>query len=152
MNQQERDAEHGTQETVGTGGAPRFGSRNAPSQKQATTPEDIKLAEDAETLARLLVRQGVWDALLDRFGPGRFPVTRTGNYSDVTVVTPEGETPWAEVSRFSAQEMLSLSRDVAGSLAPLLFAVLLHEREGRMEELLDGARRQEAGLLGEGGV
>jgi len=36
---------------------------------------------------------------------GKFPVSKTGDYSDVKVVTPDREIAWNELSRISGSEM-----------------------------------------------
>ncbi len=106
------------------------------------TPEDMALAEDARILVRLFAEEGVRNTLLEDLHAGRVPVTQTGDYSDVTVVTPEGTIPWQDVSRLSDPEMRALMLNVEHKLAALLFALLQHEQEGRRELLLDEARRR----------
>lgn len=107
---------------------------------RGTTPEDVALAQDARTLARLFAQEGVRNTLLEDFHAGRVPVSRTGDRSDVSVVTPEGNIPWQEVSRLSDPEMRALMLNVEERLVALLFALLHHEQEGRREELFAEAR------------
>ena len=45
---------------------------------------------------------------LEDLHAGRFPVSRTGDFTDVTVVTPDGTIPWTELSRISDAEMKTL--------------------------------------------
>jgi hypothetical protein len=44
--------------------------------------------------------------------PGGFPVSRTGDFSDVTVRTPDGDIPWTELSRTSDVEMKTFMIEV----------------------------------------
>lgn len=42
---------------------------------------------------------------IENIHAGKFPSSKTGDYSDVKVVTPYGEIPWNELSRISQKEM-----------------------------------------------
>jgi hypothetical protein len=60
-----------------------------------------------EKMALSLVEVCVRNALEDLHA-GIFPSSRTGDYSDVTVVTPDGEIPWVRLARISDEEMKPL--------------------------------------------
>ena len=48
---------------------------------------------------------------------GIVPVTRTGDFSDVTVVDADGrQIPWPEVSHFDGEAMRDLMRDIVDRL------------------------------------
>ena len=48
---------------------------------------------------------------------GLFPITHTGDYSDVVVVDAEGRRiPWPEVSRFDENEMRDLMREIVNKI------------------------------------
>jgi len=49
---------------------------------------------------------------LEDLHAGRFPVSRLGDFSDVTVRTPDGDIPWTELSRTSDPEMKALMTEV----------------------------------------
>jgi hypothetical protein len=54
---------------------------------------------------------------LEAIHAGKVPITRTGDWSDVTVVDAEGNRiPWTEVSHISDDEMKSLMRDIVNRL------------------------------------
>jgi hypothetical protein len=57
-----------------------------------------------EKVAKSLVEVCVRNALEDLHA-GVFPSSQRGDYSDVKVVTPYGEIPWARTSRISDEEM-----------------------------------------------
>lgn len=57
---------------------------------------------------------------LEQFHGGEPVRSKTGDYSDVKVVTPDGEFPWTEVSRISDEEMKILMMDVVSKLYTLL--------------------------------
>ena len=42
---------------------------------------------------------------LENLHAGQTPVSKTGDYSDVYVVTPDRNIPWTELSRISDEEM-----------------------------------------------
>ena len=56
----------------------------------------------AVALAETAVRN---NTPLEDLHAGTFPSSKTGDYSDVRVVTPYGEIPWNAVSRLSDEEM-----------------------------------------------
>jgi hypothetical protein len=51
---------------------------------------------------------------------GIFPSSKTGDYSDVKVVTPYGEIPWNQLGRISDDEMKPLMIEVVANLYTLL--------------------------------
>ena len=54
-------------------------------------------SEFAKLMAAACVRRGY----LEKLHAGFTPITRSGDYSDVKVVTPYGEIPWSKLSRLS---------------------------------------------------
>ena len=67
----------------------------------------------AKTMAMMCVR----NTELENIHAGLTPVTRTGDYSDVTVVDADGrEIPWPEVSHFDDDAMRDLMRQVVNRL------------------------------------
>jgi len=74
-------------------------------------PDDEKriAAKLAKTMAMLCVR----NSHLESIHAGKVPITRTGDWSDVTVVDADGNRiPWTEVSHINDDEMRDLMRDV----------------------------------------
>jgi hypothetical protein len=63
-------------------------------------------------LARLIALHGVRNTELENLHSGINPSSKTGDFSDVFVVTPFGEIPWKNLSRMSDVEMRSLMLDV----------------------------------------
>lgn len=57
---------------------------------------------------------------LEDLHAGITPSSKTGDYSDVKVVTPYGEIPWNRLSRISDDEMKVLMIDVVSRLFTLL--------------------------------
>lgn len=67
----------------------------------------------AKTLAMLCVRI----TQLETIHAGKTPVTRTGDWSDVTVVDADGNSiPWTDVSHISDDEMRDLMRDIVNRI------------------------------------
>jgi len=70
-------------------------------------------AKLAKTMAMLCVR----NTHLESIHAGKVPITRTGDWSDVTVVDADGNRiPWTEVSHINDDEMRDLMRDVVNRL------------------------------------
>ena len=70
-------------------------------------------AKLAKTMAMLCVR----NTRLETIHAGKTPVTRTGDWSDVTVVDADGNRfPWTDVSHISDDEMHDLMRDIVNRL------------------------------------
>ena len=70
-------------------------------------------AELAKAMAMFCVR----NTRLENFHAGVVPATKTGDYSDVTVIDAEGRRiPWLEVSRFDDDAMRDLMREVVDCL------------------------------------
>src|SRR5579862_3165346 len=65
-----------------------------------------------QRLAKYLVRECFRNSELENLHAGIIPDSKTGDYTDVKVVTPFGEIPWRELSRFDDVEMKRLMRDV----------------------------------------
>jgi hypothetical protein len=63
-------------------------------------------------LAKLMALRCFRNTLLEDFHAGKVPVSKTGDYSDVKVVTPDRAIPWAELSRLNDHEMQLLMIDV----------------------------------------
>jgi hypothetical protein len=77
--------------------------------------EDEKLvaAKLAKSMAMLCVR----NTHLETIHAGKTPVTRTGDWSDVTVVDADGNRiPWTDVSHISDDQMRDLMRDIVNRL------------------------------------
>lgn len=56
-------------------------------------------------LAKLLALTCFRNTVLEDFHAGTSPSSRSGDYSDVKVVSPFGEIPWTNLSRLSDDEM-----------------------------------------------
>jgi hypothetical protein len=70
-------------------------------------------AKLAKTMAMLCVR----NTHLETIHAGKVPITRSGDWSDVTVVDADGNSiPWTEVSHISDDEMRNLMRDIVNRL------------------------------------
>lgn len=76
-----------------------------------------------QKIAKALAVVCVRDSYLEKLHQGIEPHTEAGDYSDVKVVTPEGEIPWNEVAKISQDEMKTLMKIVVNRL----FTYLKHE-------------------------
>lgn len=73
-------------------------------------------------LALALVETGMRNSRLEELHAGISPGTAVGDYSDIKVVTPDGEIPWLRVSRIDDEEMKSLMIEVVDRV----YAILTH--------------------------
>ena len=67
---------------------------------------------DLEVFAKSLIETCMRNSELENLHAGVTPDSATGDYTDVKVVTPYGEIPWAQLSRISDEEMKALMIDV----------------------------------------
>lgn len=67
-----------------------------------------------------LVEQCVRNSFLETLHAGTVPDSATGDYSDVKVVTPYGEIPWAQLSRISDAEMKTLMIEITNKVFTFL--------------------------------
>ena len=75
--------------------------------------EERIAAKLTKAMAMLCVR----NTHLETIHAGKTPVTRTGDWSDVTVVDADGNSiPWTDVSQISDDEMRDLMRDIVNRL------------------------------------
>lgn len=95
-----------------------------------TEPLTKSEREDLQRLTLALVETCVRNSQIEHLHAGRTPRTVTGDYSDVTVLTPDGAIPWREVSRITDEEMKSLMIEVTDRLYTCL----------GVPEALDGLR------------
>lgn len=73
------------------------------TETQTNRTQRRALEKIAQSLVEVCVRNSLED-----LHAGIFPSSRTGDYSDVKVVTPQGEIPWARLARISDEEMKPL--------------------------------------------
>ena len=59
---------------------------------------------------------------LDELNAGITPSSKTGDYSDVKVITPYGEIEWNRLSRISDKEMRSLMLSIEQAIEKTLYA------------------------------
>jgi hypothetical protein len=82
-------------------------------------PQQQYSARLAKALAVLCVRH----TCLEDLHAGEPVVSKAGDFSDVKVVSPDGEIPWNEASRISQQEMKKLMTQVVNKLYTVLMSL-----------------------------
>lgn len=70
----------------------------------------------AKAIAALCVR----NTFLEDLHSGTTPSSKSGDYSDVKVVTPYGEIPWRNLSRISDAEMKRLMKEIVDKIYTFL--------------------------------
>lgn len=101
------------------------------SKKVKKAPKFSKeLKAQADRLAKLMTLHCARNTFVENLHSGTSPVSKTGDYSDVKVVTPYGEIPWNELSRISDDEMKTLNKEIVNKV----FTFLLYlQKEGLPE-------------------
>ena len=90
-------------------------------------------------LARYIALHGVRNTELEELHSGISPSTKTGDYSDVKVVSPFGEIEWNEVSRISDREMRKLMIDVEAKIYHVLEQIPKLEKQAGSEKAFEKA-------------
>ena len=85
-------------------------------------PPVVRVEDRAKELAKALAATCVRNTFLEALHAATWPASHSGDYSDVTVVTPAGTIPWEQLARISDPEMKNLMKEVVDKL----FTVLLH--------------------------
>lgn len=67
--------------------------------------------EFAALLAKTIVLCGLRNTILEDIHAGKDPVSKTGDFTDVKVVTPEGEIPWAVTEGSDVRKLARLNND-----------------------------------------
>ena len=80
-------------------------------------------AQYSARLAKALAVLCVRNTFLEDLHAGSPVISKTGDYSDVKVVTPDREIPWNEVSRISQEEMKKLMKQVVNKLYTVLMSL-----------------------------
>lgn len=76
--------------------------------------------EKLKLLARFLSEVAFRNSQLENLHTGITPSSKTGDFTDVKVVTPYGEIEWKELSRISDKEMRILMLDIEKRVADFL--------------------------------
>jgi len=74
----------------------------------------------ASQLAKAITVLCVRNTFLEELHSGKTPASKTGDYSDVKVVTPYGEIPWQQLSRISDEEMKRLMKEIVNKVYTFL--------------------------------
>ena len=81
------------------------------------TGMSVQERQDCADIARLMAMVCVRNSALENIHAGKSPVSKTGDYTDVTVVDAEGRRiPWPEASHFDDEEMRDLMREIVDRL------------------------------------
>lgn len=73
---------------------------------------------------------------LENLHAGTTPASKSGDFSDVKVVSPFGEILWPELSQFNDQEMKALMIDVVNHTYLVLFSIF-GVTDSRCQELIN---------------
>lgn len=89
-----------------------------------TLPSNEELTESLKKEALKMAVACVRNTVIENYHAGEFPQSKTGDYSDVKVVTPFGEIPWNNLSRISDTEMMEFNKEVSNLLYTYLQCLL----------------------------
>ena len=87
-------------------------------------------------LAKVMALQCFRNTNLEDLHAGIAPSSKTGDFSDVKVVSPYGEIPWSKVSRFNDDEMKELMSDVVNHCYNFLLDLFNDSRGDAIVEVL----------------
>jgi hypothetical protein len=85
------------------------------TNNETTRAQRRALEKMAQSLVEVCIRNSLED-----LHAGIFPSSRSGDYSDVKVVTPYGEIPWIRLARISDKEMKPLMINIVNKTFTLL--------------------------------
>ena len=92
----------------------------------------VRNPELQKRLAKYLVHRCFRNSILEDLHAGTAPSSKSGDYSDVAVVTPFGEIPWGRLSRFDDSEMKTLMIDVVQRTYEFIRELFDHELSGSL--------------------
>ncbi len=72
--------------------------------------------ETLKRVAKNFAFHCVRTTMLEQFHRGTYPDSKTGDYSDVKVVSPYGEIPWKQVSHINEEEMREFMKQVVNRI------------------------------------
>lgn len=81
----------------------------------------------------------VRNTVIEDYHAGISPSSKTGDYSDVKVVTPYGEIPWNEVSRLSNNEMETFNKEVVNKIFSFLHIWLNPQYQKYSDKFFNGS-------------
>jgi len=92
-------------------------------KQENVLPDDVLDTESTKRLALGMAALCVRNTFLEDLHVGMGPSTKTGDYSDVKVVSPYGEIPWDGLSRLSQEEMKTLMIEVVDKIYSVLLRI-----------------------------
>jgi len=104
------------------------------------TCETLKKIQNDDVLTKRLAKtmalQCFRNTALEDLHAGASPGSKTVDFSDVKVVSPYGEIPWSELSRFNDAEMKALMIDVVNHCYNFLLVLFKDAKGDDIIELL----------------
>lgn len=88
--------------------------------KKETTKVLKNLEDSMRDLALRMALNCVRNTVIEDYHCGVSPSSKTGDYSDVRVISPYGEIPWNNLSRLSDEEMQRLNKEVVNKIYTFL--------------------------------
>lgn len=88
-------------------------------------------------LAKFMAQQCFRNSELENLHAGTSPNSKSGDFSDVKVISPYGEIAWEKLSRLSDEEMKELMIDVVNRTYSFL-TLLFSAQSNHLEAVLDG--------------
>ena len=85
-----------------------------------------------QRLAKHIALRCFRNSILEDFHTGKVPDSKTGDYTDVVVNTPDREIPWNDLSRISDAEMKKLMIDVVNHTYHFIQEFFDDERGGKL--------------------
>lgn len=107
---------------------------NFQTTNQSVEDRKAFLSKRNKVMARLIADSAVRNSFLEDLHAGKSPCSEIGDYSDVKVIFPGGEIPWAEVSMISDKEMRKLMLEIEKKINTVLSLLFIeYTREKTLE-------------------
>lgn len=100
------------------------------------TPSNAELTEALKKEALKMAVTCVRNTVIETYHAGTIPQSKTGDYSDVKVVTPYGDIPWNELSRINDSEMMAFNKEVVNNLYAYLHCLVNPNVDTDLKEIL----------------
>jgi len=95
-----------------------------------------EIDKQLQSLSLVIAVTCVRNTVIEDYHAGRSPQSKTGDYSDVKVVTPFGEIPWTEVSRLTDPEMKDFNIQVSNRIYTLLQVLMNPKFEADRDDMM----------------
>lgn len=106
--------------------------------------EELSESELTEALKQEALKMAVTcvrNTVIENYHAGIVPQSKTGDYTDVKVLTPYGEILWTELSRINDEEIKEFNKEVVNNLYAYLHCLVNPNVDTNLKDILMGYAR-----------